>query len=628
MSTSLPPRAPLTPTRSNENQGSLADPPPTKPSATAAAPAASAPPPAPAPSGSSSLLAFSPPPKPFPPPFPAPPPSPPVLTLAKFSPGSFLDYGASHPPGLPAPLPVLLSNPSPFPVSVSCAGACTFQLHPQSITVPPSSTAPAQLVWTPAAGGRARELVRLRLAAGGRSLGALQVTCVGEALGAPEPTRGRPGKGRPGKGRPAGRSGGGRPKLAVATGGAAGPPAAGAAKPRASTTPSLSLPKPRPRRSLAAAQPALSWEEKQAHAFASWLNYQFEPPEAVMHEDELSLLLESPSAAAATASQDRTALRTLLLHRRSAATRKAALAVYNSAPFAELRARLRAEIAGGGLAVRRDRDTHADLGLRGQLSEALLSYHPDWLRASLEAAFGEGAAAALAKPGPRARKLKAFVATHVLSDAPTLAKYTAGQRVKVPSGKFEREYKEELGRVTLERVLVQVAFLDRARGGGETPCLFKKDSAVKSTKALLINLCRDFLSGEGDFIKHLTHMGFPPTYEQAFVDEYDFKVSDLSADLRDGVRLCRLAEILTGTPNKSLSRQLRVPAVSRLQKLHNTNLALACLSGAGVDTSNLSAKDVVDGNNKGVFALLWRCLVHFKLSQLINKDVLIQEIKD
>ena len=41
-------------------------------------------------------------------------------------------------------------------------------------------------------------------------------------------------------------------------------------------------------------------------------------------------------------------------------------------------------------------------------------------------------------------------------------------------------------------------------------------------------------------------------------------------DLRDGVRLARLMELLTHTGG--LSESLRVPAVSRLQKLHNVSL--------------------------------------------------------
>lgn len=46
-------------------------------------------------------------------------------------------------------------------------------------------------------------------------------------------------------------------------------------------------------------------------------------------------------------------------------------------------------------------------------------------------------------------------------------------------------------------------------------------------------------------------------------DEFDFHVSNLAVDLRDGVRLTRLMEVVTG--EWGLAAGLRVPAVSRLQ---------------------------------------------------------------
>ena len=240
--------------------------------------------------------------------------------------------------------------------------------------------------------------------------------------------------------------------------------------------------------------------------------------------------------------------------------------------------------------------------------------------------------------------LKKFVVDRVLGDPAILAKYTQGRQCRVPSGNFERLYKAELRGASLHRMVVLVAFLDAARAsnGGRgvldgVPCLFKigagvksakSTSDVKSTKQILVALCRDFLKGEGDFVKHLSQLGLEVSYEQKYIDEYDFQVKDLEVDLRDGVRLCRMAEILTGGPGKSLSLQLRVPAVSRLQKLHNVNLALTSLSSSGVALSGLSARDVVDGNRGGVLALLWRCLVRFRLGKLVNVDVLKQEIKD
>jgi len=49
--------------------------------------------------------------------------------------------------------------------------------------------------------------------------------------------------------------------------------------------------------------------------------------------------------------------------------------------------------------------------------------------------------------------------------------------------------------------------------------------------------------GEGDIIRHLLFMGYSVTHTQAPLDEYDFMVKNLAVDLRDGVRLCRLADL-------------------------------------------------------------------------------------
>ena len=48
---------------------------------------------------------------------------------------------------------------------------------------------------------------------------------------------------------------------------------------------------------------------------------------------------------------------------------------------------------------------------------------------------------------------------------------------------------------------------------------------------LLNALCRDFLSGEGNLVKHLSNLGVTVGYQQKFIDEYDFSVSTPSSAL-------------------------------------------------------------------------------------------------
>ena len=95
-----------------------------------------------------------------------------------------------------------------------------------------------------------------------------------------------------------------------------------------------------------------------------------------------------------------------------------------------------------------------------------------------------------------------------------------------------------------------VLFLDRAKQetqpetieGG--PCLFNKMSPFKTSRDIVGSFAKDFLSGEGDVHRHLSLLGFDVTYKQSILDEINYTTTELSIDLRDGVRLCRLVEIM------------------------------------------------------------------------------------
>ena len=54
---------------------------------------------------------------------------------------------------------------------------------------------------------------------------------------------------------------------------------------------------------------------------------------------------------------------------------------------------------------------------------------------------------------------------------------------------------------------------------------------------MLIQFSRDYLSGEGDVTKHLAYMGYTVSHCQTALDEFDYAVTKLGVDLRDGLRL-------------------------------------------------------------------------------------------
>jgi len=54
---------------------------------------------------------------------------------------------------------------------------------------------------------------------------------------------------------------------------------------------------------------------------------------------------------------------------------------------------------------------------------------------------------------------------------------------------------------------------------------------------MLLAFSRDYLRGEGDVTRHLSYFGYIVTHVQTALDEYDYAVSNLAVDLRDGLKL-------------------------------------------------------------------------------------------
>ena len=73
-----------------------------------------------------------------------------------------------------------------------------------------------------------------------------------------------------------------------------------------------------------------------------------------------------------------------------------------------------------------------------------------------------------------------------------------------------------------------------------------QESSIKSSQDVLTLFAQKILSGEGNILRHLKFLGFQVVYRQSALEEFDFKTRDLSQDLRDGLRLCRLIEKLKG----------------------------------------------------------------------------------
>ena len=84
-------------------------------------------------------------------------------------------------------------------------------------------------------------------------------------------------------------------------------------------------------------------------------------------------------------------------------------------------------------------------------------------------------------------------------------------------------------------------------------------------------------------------------------------------------------ELLT---NQSLSSRLRIPAGSRLQKIHNVDLALTALNAtkSGLPSS-ITSKNIVEGHLEKTLGLMWHIIFGFQLERILDVDKLQREIK-
>lgn len=416
----------------------------------------------------------------------------------------------------------------------------------------------------------------------------------------------------------------------------------------ATSSSAIQLPPPHPFKSATVESPAVDhtsshtasrqneeWSEKLCEIFTQWLNLMLQP--TIMDAD--SYAMDNPSA-----------MRTLRAHQQMTSTRLKALQLFNDEPMRRTRGALQQEIRSGKLSLRKDQNLSANLTLRDQVISLLFQYSTPWLRLGLETIFGEAIlphdphhaptpkhskagtpSKGTSNPSSLKLAIKKFIVQRVLADEATLVKFSK-RKCAVPSGRFELEYQSQLREVVLFRLLSLFFFLDAAKQAQliEHVTLFRRDSNLKSSKNVLLSFCRDFLSSEGNFLKHLAKVGLSVGFEQDRIEEVELGVTNLAVDLKDGVNLSRLTEIITGMPNRSILSTLRLPARSRLQKLHNVGVALDHLHPFLESSKDypahrrISAHHVVDGHRDVVLKLLWIVLAECCLDKLVD----VQQIQD
>lgn len=353
--------------------------------------------------------------------------------------------------------------------------------------------------------------------------------------------------------------------------------------------------------------------------------------------------------------QDETTLRHTLLD------------LYQDNSFVLLHKRLHASVLYGALAPPKDvlargRRLGDDLGLkRAFLDFWANTYNLKALKAAAETIIGrripEPAQPSRSSSGTSdfpdrqqkmlRRAIEAFLETFLIRNED---KERVGQDWKSDNGPVDGwAYRR-----TILRSIMMVVLLDKGRscaGNAFPSCLFNPSSSYKSSAAALQALGKQLLPSLGDITRALSHLDCHVAYEEHELQQYDFRIRNLAVDLRDGVRLTRLVEILLypsvcnvqdtetsdtivmpsgdvlslreGKTEWPLSQHLKIPCMGRASKLYNVQIALAALSGVqglGNVVRNVSASDIVDGYREKTIALLWSLVGRWGLASLVDWD--------
>ncbi|KAL2400430.1 hypothetical protein ABEF95_006402 [Exophiala dermatitidis] len=220
---------------------------------------------------------------------------------------------------------------------------------------------------------------------------------------------------------------------------------------------------------------------------------------------------------------------------------------------------------------------------------------------------------------------------------------------------------------TLLRSLMLIKVLDMAKEPS-TPlasgCLFKASSTHKTSVDVVKALFQLLNPSAGDPIRALSHVGYVVTHSQYPLEEYTYKIDNLAVDLRDGVRLTRLVELLLypsatrslgqlrdhestdtttvllptgellsleeGQPDWPLSQHLKFPCLGRATKLYNVQIALSAIQGVKGMTAvvqDICPEDIVNGYREKTVRLLWGLTSKWGLGCLVEWPDVVREIK-
>lgn len=342
-----------------------------------------------------------------------------------------------------------------------------------------------------------------------------------------------------------------------------------------------------------------------------------------------------------------------------ASLRKKMLGIYSDPAFPLLHKRLQASLLYGALSIPKEHVENAlklkeDLGLRQKFAKLWIdTYDLTALRAASEAISGRAMPCANAprqSSSSESSKLQQRAERKALTRFidQLFIQHEDSQRPPSVTGTIAaitREQPDDFGsyhwcwRRTVLRSLMLVLLLDKAKSSSTIEdCLFQETSPYKSSLAVLQALGNLLLHSLGDIIRPLSHINYNVETIQQPLQEYKYHTSNLAVDLRDGLILARLVEVLLfrrllndgDSEDLPLTQHLKYPCPSRAPKVHNVQITLSALrkttSGASSLTSSITAEDIVDGHREKTLTLLWSLVSEFGFLVLIDWNELRRDI--
>jgi abnormal spindle-like microcephaly-associated protein len=345
------------------------------------------------------------------------------------------------------------------------------------------------------------------------------------------------------------------------------------------------------------------------------------------------------------------------------------LKLYNTQDMAHLVKRLQASLTYGSLAVPKELLAKSirlkdDVGQRRRYLDLFLNvYSLPVLQAAAEAVVGRECQPQIrnstGSPSQNEQtdvidrhSLEAFFDKFFIHHSDVVDSKTSSSSIAL----IARDSTEQVGspvwawRRTAIRSLMLVLILDMVKSLQRiSGCLFQGNSSLKSSDAVIKELGAILLPSYGDLVRPLKYLKYEVSVEQNALEEFRYEVHNLATDLRDGIRLTRIVEIIlrefystqdletdhkepkrTSTPNLNLSQNLKCPCISRTQKLHNVMIALSALvhlpSMSEKVLKEVTAFDIVDGHREKTLSLLWSLLGQFSMDSLIDWSLLKSEI--